>query len=123
MEVARGSSPQVETADISNAADVPMQPAAPSKSLPRLFLDLFAGVHSPLTNAVLSENLDYDILDDRVMQLLLRLAHSGLVGLAWSTAMQRVLQTQTQAPRPQDTANPRIHGRGARAKPSRAGKG
>ena len=57
---------------------------------------LFAGAHSPQTNAVLRAKLDafapfdfalretHDILDDRLMRLLLRLARSGLVGLAWS---------------------------------------
>ena len=78
-------------------AEVVPAPAPSIKQQPRLFLDLFAGVHSPLTNAMLSKGVDCfgpfdfalrethdDILDDRVLHLLLRLAHSGLVGMAWS---------------------------------------
>ena len=75
------------------AVDTATPPASSARQPPRLFLDLFAGVHSPLTNAMLSKGLDcfgpfdfalhetHDVLDDRVMHLLLRLAHSGLV---WS---------------------------------------
>ena len=63
---------------------------------PRLFLHLFAGVHSPLSKATHALQCDYftpfdlarhpshDILDDRVMHLLQRLAFSGLVGVIWS---------------------------------------
>ena len=78
------------------AVDTEPPPASSARQPPRLFLDLFAGVHSPLTNAMLSKGLDcfgpfdfalhetHDILDDRVLHLLLRLAHSGLVGMVWS---------------------------------------
>ena len=74
--------------------DVPAEPSR--KAPPRLFLDLFAGVHSPLTNEVLALQCDafapfdfalretHDMLDNRVMNLLQRLAFSGLVGVAWS---------------------------------------
>ena len=78
----------------STATDVPTQPAS-SKNPPRLFLELFAGVQSPLSNAVLELGLDcfgpfdfalhetHDILDDRVFQVMLRLAYSGFIGIAW----------------------------------------
>ena len=73
-------------ADAPPAAIEPMQaldmatpPAPAARQPPRLFLDLFAGIHSPLTNAMLSKGLDcfgpfdfavhktHDILDDRVL--------------------------------------------------------
>ena len=68
----------------------------PRTQQPRLFLDLFAGIHSPLSQAMHALQCDYftpfdlarhpshDILDDRVTHLLLRLAFSGLVGVIWS---------------------------------------
>ena len=100
--------------------DVPMNPPpeAPSKRPPRLFLDRFAGAHCPLTNAVPGMGLDafalfdfalhatHGILDDGVMHLLLRLAYSGLVGMAWCTALQRFLQAEIKTTKPQSTAHP-----------------
>ena len=61
---------------------------------PKYFLDLFAGVHSPLSVAAKELDLDrfapfdieldasHDILDDDAFHMLRRLAWSGLIGLA-----------------------------------------
>ena len=91
-----GAVDSTTTVEPMQAVDTATPPASSARQPPRLFLDLFAKVHSPLTNAMLSKGLDcfglfdfalretHDILDDRVMHLLLRLAHSGLVGMVWS---------------------------------------
>ena len=92
----RGAVAPMATVEPMQALDTATPPAPTARQPPRLFLDLFAGVHSPLTNAMLSKGLDcfgpfdfalhetHDVLDDRVLHLLLRLAHSGLVGVVWS---------------------------------------
>ena len=63
---------------------------------PKLFLDLFAGQHAPLTKAMaqlsadcfqpldLASSQPFDILDDTQFRLALRIAASGLVGVVWS---------------------------------------
>ena len=72
--------------DIATAWTIPTRP--------RFFLDLFAGIHSPLTQAAAALNLDRftpfdieldsrcDILDDDGFHAILRLCWSGLIGLA-----------------------------------------
>ena len=95
-DIASEASDSIEHAQVvpniqSTAVDMPMAPQL-RKQPPRLFLDLFAGAHSPLTGIdrdafapfdfALRET--HDILDDRVMHLLQRLAFSGLIGVAWS---------------------------------------
>ena len=61
-----------------------------------MFLDVFAGVHCPLSKALHQVGGDYlapfdfalrstrDMLDNRVMHLLQTLCFSGIVGVAWS---------------------------------------
>ena len=63
---------------------------------PRLFLDLFAGVNAPLTQAMhrlgvdyfepsdLDRDPKYNILDDSVFNILMRAAWSGLIGVVWA---------------------------------------
>ena len=60
------------------------------------FLDLFAGHSAPLTVAARAANLDhfiafdieydstFNILDDKHVENLLELVHSGVVGAIWS---------------------------------------
>ena len=66
------------------------------RTTPKLFLDIFAGTHCPLTKAVHALGGDFfapfhfalhsshDIVDDRVMHLMMKLCFSGIVGAAWS---------------------------------------
>ena len=92
------SAPTAEHAESCESETYNTEPAPKrSKALrPRLFLDVFAGIHSPLSQAMHAIGCDYfspfdlarhashDILDDRVLHLLLRLAFSGFVGIVWS---------------------------------------
>ena len=82
------------------AIDCTDQPSTDQKAQPGLFLDLFAGVHCPLSNAVLQLGADcfspfhfamhdtHDILDDRVFNLLLqgRRQHSNTLQVSCHSA-------------------------------------
>lgn len=69
------------------------RPPPPSKVAPRLLLDVFSGIHAPISQAAMEMGLDrfepfdiminpeHDILNDDVFHSLLKICWSGLVGL------------------------------------------
>ena len=71
-------------------------PPPQSQDTPKLFLDLFAGKHAPLTTAMEDMQADclqpfdiesdppFDILNDAHFRLAMRAAASGILGVLWS---------------------------------------
>ena len=86
--------PNFEQTVADSSIDLPSPP--PQTASPRLFFDLFAGHSAPLSAAAKTANIDHfypfdiefthvcDILNDDQFEILLKLAHSGLIGAIWS---------------------------------------
>ena len=86
--------PNFEQKVADSSIDLPSPP--PQTASPRLFFDLFAGHSAPLSAAAKTANIDHfypfdiefnhvcDILNDDQFEILLKLAHSGLIGAIWS---------------------------------------
>ena len=79
-----------EPCTASTLGTAPQQPTLPQETQPtqpaaqpRFFLDIFAGVHAPVSRAAADQGLDrsHDILLDSVFEALLKLCWSGCIGL------------------------------------------
>ena len=122
-EVANQSSDSERSSSASTSSSMP---TAQPPDAPRLFLDLSAGKHAPLTTAMEGMQADclqpfdiesdppFDVLNDTHFRLALRTAASGLLGPrspVVGAAMQGVQHPQASAAWAQSTAHARTHGR------------
>ena len=128
---APSQAPSLKTPELSPAPQPPPPPRQP-----RFFLDIFAGVHAPVSHAAAAQGLDrfqpmdtmshssHDILLDPVFEAF---TQALLERLYWPTdgspTLQRIQPSQNEAWGPTSPSHTRVHGWGSQPHAKPASKG